>query len=115
MSWNLLLGTIRTESIETPTVATDESCHVIGWPAVKRCFASVYHAEISEADRLVFVCGLATGPANIFARTMGTKDAALIAPNPKADFLRNDLREFRLFVCFMLAAIVYYLVLKRLI
>jgi hypothetical protein len=87
-----------------------ESCHAIGFPAVKRCFAFVYQVDISEAGRVASVSRLAAGPASIVALAAGTNEAAPIAPNPKADFLRNDLREFRLSVCFMLSAIAYYLV-----
>jgi len=60
---------------------------------------------------VAFVSGMAAGPPSIAARAAGTKEAAPIAPNPKADFLRNDLREFRLFVCFIVLAIVHYAVL----
>jgi hypothetical protein len=81
----------------------DESCHMIGFPAAKRCFAFVYQTDISEAGRVAFISGMAAGPASIAVRAAGAKEAAPIAPNPKADFLRNDLREFRLFVCFMVS------------
>ena len=103
MSWNLFAAISRIESGE---VVFEAGCHEIGGPAVKRCFVLVYQTAISDEGCFAFASGVALAEANIFA---GAKELAPNAPRPKAEVLINDLREFRLFVCFMLLAIVSYL------
>ena len=61
---------------------------------------------MSDEGCFVFASGAALVEASISA---GANELAPSAPRPKAEVLRNDLREFRLFVCFMLLAIVCHL------